>query len=146
MSHGTFTWFLPVVTSCVTIGEYGNQEIDIYTMWVQVLCHFITCIDLCKPHGRQDTDDFITTENSCMRPVQSNTTPLPSAILKPWSESHSVVSDSLQVGMGSLSLLKRILPTQGSNPGLPHCRRILYKLSHRGSPQALETTDFSPSL
>ena len=26
------------------------------------------------------------------------------------------------------------LPRQGSNPGLPHCRRILYQLSHKGSP------------
>ena len=26
-----------------------------------------------------------------------------------------------------------IFPTQGSNPGLPHCRRILYQLSHQGS-------------
>ena len=25
-------------------------------------------------------------------------------------------------------------PTQGSNPGLPHCRRILYPLSHQGNP------------
>ena len=29
---------------------------------------------------------------------------------------------------------QRIFPTQGSNPGLPHCRRILYQLSHEGSP------------
>ena len=28
---------------------------------------------------------------------------------------------------------KGIFPTQGSNPGLLHCRRILYKLSHKGS-------------
>ena len=28
--------------------------------------------------------------------------------------------------------------TQGSNPGLPHCRQILYQLSHKGSPQILE--------
>ena len=35
--------------------------------------------------------------------------------------------------MGSLSLLQGIFPTQGSNPGLPHCRRILYHLSHQGS-------------
>ena len=27
--------------------------------------------------------------------------------------------------MGNLSLLQRIFPTQGSNPGLPHCRQIL---------------------
>ena len=33
--------------------------------------------------------------------------------------------------MGSLSLLQGIFPIQGSNPGLPHCRRILYQLSHK---------------
>ena len=38
----------------------------------------------------------------------------------------------------SLSLLQGIFPTQGSNPGLPHCRRILYQLSHQGSPRILE--------
>ena len=27
-----------------------------------------------------------------------------------------------------------IFPTQGLNPGLPHCKRILYQLSHKGSP------------
>ena len=37
-----------------------------------------------------------------------------------------------------LSLLQGIFPTQGSNPGLLHCRRILYQLSHKGSPRTLE--------
>ena len=41
--------------------------------------------------------------------------------------------------MGSLSLLQGIFPTQGLNPGLPHCRRILYQLSHKGSPSAPES-------
>ena len=41
-------------------------------------------------------------------------------------------------GVGSLSLLQGIFPTQGSNPGLPHYRRILYQLSHRGRPRILE--------
>ena len=36
------------------------------------------------------------------------------------------------------SLLQGIFPTQGSNPGLLHCRRILYQLSHQGSPRILE--------
>ena len=35
--------------------------------------------------------------------------------------------------MGCQFLLQRIFPTQGSNPGLPHCRKILYHLSHQGS-------------
>ena len=35
---------------------------------------------------------------------------------------------------GSLFLLQGVFPTQGSNSGLPHCRWILYQLSHQGSP------------
>ena len=31
-----------------------------------------------------------------------------------------------------------IFPTQGSNPDLPHCRQILYQLSHKGSPRILK--------
>ena len=31
-----------------------------------------------------------------------------------------------------------ILDSQGSNPGLPYCRQILYQLSHQGSPRILE--------
>ena len=38
-------------------------------------------------------------------------------------------------GVGSLSLLQGIFPTQGSNPDLPHCRWIFYQLSHKGSPK-----------
>ena len=64
------------------------------------------------------------------------------------SESHSVLSDSLwpqglcspwdfpdqNPGAGSLSFLQGLFPTQGLNPGLSHCRRILYQVSHKGSP------------
>ena len=39
---------------------------------------------------------------------------------------------------GSLSFLQGIFPTQASNPGLLHCRQILYQLSHKGSPGILE--------
>ena len=69
------------------------------------------------------------------------------------SQSHSVVSDSLRphglqptwllcpwrspgktTGVGCHSLLQRIFPTHGSNSVLLHCRQILYRLSHQGSP------------
>ena len=36
--------------------------------------------------------------------------------------------------MRSHAILQGIFPTQGLNPGLPHCRRILYHLSHQGTP------------
>ena len=70
----------------------------------------------------------------------------------PESESHSVVSDSLRphglyspwnspgqnIGVDSFSLLQGVFPSQGQNPGLPHCGQILYQLSHKGSPRTLE--------
>ena len=86
-------------------------------------------------------------------------------IVTPWfipqliSESHSVMSNSLQphglyspwnssgqnTGVGCLSLLQGIFPTQGSNPGLPQCRQILYQLSHKGSPRILEWVTYPSS-
>ena len=36
-------------------------------------------------------------------------------------------------GLGCHALLQEIFPTQGSNPGLPRCRQILYRLRHQGS-------------
>ena len=67
--------------------------------------------------------------------------------------SHSVVSNSLwphglqptgllcppdspgkNTGVGCRFLLQGIFLTQGSNPGLLHCRQILHRLSHQGSP------------
>jgi len=36
----------------------------------------------------------------------------------------------------AIALLQGIFLTQGSNPDLPHCRQILYHLTHQGSPQS----------
>ena len=47
-------------------------------------------------------------------------------------------SPGQNTGVGSLSLLKGIFPTQRSNPDFPHHRQILYQLSHKGSPRILE--------
>ena len=52
----------------------------------------------------------------------------PTRILCPW------YSPGKNTGVGSLSLLQGIFLTQGSNPGLPHCRQIPYYMSHQGSP------------
>ena len=53
-------------------------------------------------------------------------------LCSPWN------SPGQNTGVGSLSLLQGIFPTQRLNPGLPHCRWILYQLSHKGSPRILE--------
>ena len=56
-----------------------------------------------------------------------------------WSVFHGKWNSPGQnTAVGSLSLLQGIFPTHGSNPGIPHCRRILYQLSHKGSPRILE--------
>ena len=39
---------------------------------------------------------------------------------------------------GYYVLLQGFFPIQGSNPGVQHCRWILYHLSHQGSPRILE--------
>ena len=53
---------------------------------------------------------------------------------------HSVHGDSpgKNTGVGCHALLQGIFPTQGLNPGLPHYRRILFQLSHQGSPRIPE--------
>ena len=52
----------------------------------------------------------------------------PHGLYSPWN------SPGQNTEVGSLSLLQRIFPTQGLNPGLLHCRQMLYQLSHKGSP------------
>ena len=53
--------------------------------------------------------------------------PMDTRLLGPW--------DFLgkSTGVGCNFLLQVIFPTQGSNPGLPHCIQTLYRLSHQGS-------------
>ena len=56
----------------------------------------------------------------------------PHGLYSPWN------SLGENTGVGSLSLLQGIIPTQGSNPGLLHCRQILYHLIYKGSSRILE--------
>ena len=51
----------------------------------------------------------------------------PARLLCPWN------SPGKNIGVDCLSLLQGIFLTQGLNLGLPHCRQILYCLSHLGS-------------
>ena len=49
----------------------------------------------------------------------------PQGLYSPWN------SPGHNTGVGSLSLLQGIFPTQGTNPGLLYCRPILYQLSYQ---------------
>ena len=52
----------------------------------------------------------------------------PTRLLCPWD------SPGKNTGVGCHALLQGTFPTQGSNPGLSHCKQILYQLSYQGSP------------
>ena len=44
---------------------------------------------------------------------------------------------------GTIPFSRGIFLTQGSNPGLPHCRQMLYRLSQQGSPRFRKDTKSS---
>ena len=54
----------------------------------------------------------------------------------PGSSVHGIFPGS-STGVGCHFPLQGTFPTQGSNPGLPHCRQTLYCLSHQESPPTL---------
>ena len=56
----------------------------------------------------------------------------PHGLYSPWN------SPGQNTGVGSRSLLQGIFPAQALDPGLPHCRRILYQSTHQSSPKILE--------
>ena len=69
---------------------------------------------------------------------------LPNPGIEPRSPAWQVASSPAEppgkpknTGVGSLSLLQRIFPTQALNWSLLHCRQILYQLSYQGSPTSL---------
>ena len=69
----------------------------------------------------------------------------PTRLLCPWNFS------GMNTGVGSHSFLQQIFSTQGSNPGLLHCRQILYRLNYQGSPgmvsiQFISVAQLCPTL
>ena len=63
----------------------------------------------------------------------------PQELYSPWN------SPGQNTGVGSCSLRQGIFSTQGSDPGLPLCMRILYQLSYQVSPQ-FSSVQFSCSV
>ena len=69
-----------------------------------------------------------------MKVAQLYPTLRPHWLYSPWN------SKGQNTEVGSRFLLQGVFPTQGSHPVLPHCRQILYQLSHWGRPHATVKT------
>ena len=99
------------------------------------------------------SSDTTSLWDSSTSPSPCSLSRMPFTYYRKWKWSPSVVSDSQRphglqstrllrpwdfpgknTGVGCHFLLQGIFPTQGWNPGLPHCRQRLYRLSQQGSP------------
>ena len=80
----------------------------------------------CEKQLLQEGGAFMKAEKVKVQVAQVKSDSLqPCGLHIPWN------SPGQNTGVGSLSLLQGIFPTQGSNPGLLHGKWILYQLSHR---------------
>ena len=89
--------------------------------------------------GSHEIESYLLNEKQkWAKSVKSEICPVVSDFLQPHGLYSLWNSPGQNTGVGSLSLLQGIFPTQGSNLGLPYCRRILDQLCHKGSPRILE--------
>ena len=137
----------PHSTECL-VSKTGNTKYSLIMLFLKTQIFFLPNLLLTYPQLKYHF----------FRDAFSGQIPIIQTLMKAKSESRSVVSNSLRphvlyspwnspgqnTGVGSLSLLQGIFPTQGSNPGLPHCRWILYQLSHKRSPLTLRVGYKSP--
>ena len=94
--------------------------------------HMQTCdthINACKHNG----DESIYFRNNWKWVTQSCLT-----LCDPMNYTVHGILQARILGWVAISFSKSLFPTQGSNPGLPHCKQILYHLSHQGSARILE--------
>ena len=89
---------------------FFSPKNNFYLVWRWKWSHLVM-YDSLWPHGLQST-----------------------RLIGPWD------SPGKNTGMGCHFLLQRIFPTEGSNLGIPHCKQILYLLSHQGSPSIPQFT------
>ena len=94
------------------VGHDRATSLSLFPLWFDPHCHFWKnwsasevaqwCLTLCKPMD-------------CS----------PTRLLRPWD------FPGKNTGVGCHFLLQEIFLTLGLNPGLLHCRQMLYRLSHR---------------
>ena len=75
-------------------------------------------------------DSLIEYASLCMH--QKFQTSSPQLFLTPEPVSQKTIFPGNSTGVNCHFLFQGIFPTQGSNPGLPHCRQTLCRLRHQG--------------
>ena len=86
-----------------------------------------------SPRFRESSLLFLPTRMKRPHPTRGKEESLQKGITCPWD------SPGKKTGVSSQSLLQGVFPAQGPNPGLWHCRWILYHLSLQGSPYYLSS-------
>ena len=136
MGHTFFFFFM----LCDVLWNTGHLNLIMWQLEIRFFsfgffccyffCFFDSCSCLCvKP--------FLRHSCVCLVAQLCSTLCDPRDCSPPGSSVHGY-SLGKNTGVGCHALLLGIFPTQGLNPGLPHCRQILYCLSHLGSPRTLE--------
>ena len=141
---------IPEHLTCFLRNQYGGQEATVRTRhgtmdWFQIgkgVCQGCILLPrlfnfyaeyIMQNAGLDEAQAGIKIAGKVkVKVAQSYSTLQSHGLYSPW---HSPDQDT---GVGSFFLLQGIFPTQGSDPGLPNCRQILYQLSHKGSPRILE--------
>ena len=132
------TWwgFHPPLCCCVTdhvAGTEGRQDVlpPSRTVSSVQFSHSVMS-NFLQPHGH-NPGQSLPAKHCCVVLLAQSCLTLrphglkPARLLRPWN------SPGENTGVGCHSLFQGIFPTQGWNPGVLHCRRILYVfLSHRG--------------
>ena len=108
--------------------QLNTQESDFVSLVTKVMSNLLKQM---KQHLEESESESLSVMSHSLRPH---------GLYSPWN------SPGQNTGMGSLSLLQGIFLTQGSNPGLPHCRRSLYQLSHKGSPMNVKVVQLCLTL
>ena len=116
----------PVLSACVSLGAILHQPRYTVSPYVSDMIH---CIE---NEFHEDQIWFDLKKGAKVKVAWSCLTLQPCGLYSPWD------FQDQNTGVGRLSLLQRIFPIQGSNPGLPHSRWMLYQLSQQGSSRIVE--------
>ena len=146
-----FTFTKLIFKKKIIFPLYGDDH-NLMFIFIFMFCHCVLAAQLCptlcnpmdcSPPGSSIHGIFQTRVLEWIAISFSRDLPnlgIESRSPAPWADSllSGPPGKPMNTGVGSLSLLQGIVPTQELNRGLLRCRQILYQLSHQGSPRVSE--------